>query len=159
MICKCPMRNLLALILVFTCVSAKGENRREKKLLANRANDVPVAVCGMPLGNLVLIEGVRVEGFKTGIQTLRIDKINGKALASPTTIWVDNAELPKEVRCILRGYEIIQMIGKPPAYAQFAKLKHLPPPPEPQAAWQVFHTFVVLEVVQPKSLRIRKTGT
>lgn len=117
---------------------------------------VPVGTLGIPIGQLVLLEGTRIDGNKYGDRTMKIEKINGKAVTSPMEISINNVHLPKNQRCVIRGYETMYMRGSPPAYEQLAKLKKQPPPPQPQMGWQVFCEFVALEAVEPQSLKIEK---
>jgi len=111
---------------------------------------VPIGRLGFPIGSYLTIEGRRAEGFKTGVSTLLLDSINGKRPNSPLEIWIDNVVLPPpEFRCTLKGYEMVRMIGTPPAVEQAAKEagKEIT---YPQAAWQVFVYFVALSDVMLK---------
>jgi hypothetical protein len=156
------MRNLMLLLIATvaaSCVSpTSGGEGQTKNAATVKSGLVPTGTLGVPLGQLVLLEGARPEGPKTGVCTLKVEKVDGKALTSPVSIRVDNVDLPKDARCVLRGYETMRMIGSPPAYEQFARLKDEPPPNMPQAAWQTFCSFVALEAVEPKSLEIKKPG-
>lgn len=115
----------------------------------------PPAFLGHPLGAYLAIEGVRAESGKVGVRTLLVDTVNGKKLDRPVGVWIENvAALPKDRRCILRGYESGKMIGTPPAKIQAAKeagreIKL------PQAGWQFFHYFVVISVDEPQDLKIK----
>jgi hypothetical protein len=118
-------------------------------LAQNLQNEVPIGILGYRLGAYLTIEGIRAEKGKVGTNTLLVDKVNGKKLDMPVSLWVDNLEypgLPKGERCILRGYESGKMIGLPD---EVAKKEHLP---RPQFAWGFFRYFVVTSVVQPASL-------
>ena len=96
----------------------------------------------------MIIEGVRAEDGKVGVNTLLANTVNGKKLDTPIGIWVENVEaLPKGTRCILRGYESGRMIGVPAAVAE---KEHIP---LPQARWQFFRFFIVTSVVEPKDLK------
>jgi hypothetical protein len=118
---------------------------------------LPNGPLGVPLGQLVELAGTRADGLKFGTGTLNVQTIDGKRVASPTSVWMEGVDLPENVRCVIRGYETIEMLGNAPAYAQLARLHNLPAPPEPQAGWQVFCKFVPLEAVEPESLRIGKS--
>ena len=84
--------------------------------------EVPIGSLGFPLGSYLTLEGKRADGMKTGIETLLIDRINGKRLDHPIGIWVDNMDLPPaQFRCILKGYETVRMLGTPPAVEQAAR--------------------------------------
>lgn len=126
---------------VLTCVIASAS-----------AQEVPAGRLGHPLGTYLKIEGVRIEGPKTGGRTLLVDTVNGRKLAPPTDVAVENVEsLPASTRCILRGYETGGMVGLPPAVEKAAKEEgksvNLP-----QAGWQFRRWFVVTSVVEPKDL-------
>jgi hypothetical protein len=115
---------------------------------SSRADDpIPAGRLGHSLGTYLKIEGVRVLEGKVGTQTLLVDTVNGKLLDEPLAVWIDNVvALPKEGRCVLRGYESGRMIGLPP---EVAKAENLP---TPQAAWQFFRYFVMTSSVQPPDL-------
>jgi len=117
-------------------------------LMAAKADDVPNGKLGRPLGTYLTIEGIRAEKGKVGVNTLLVDTVNGKKLDNPIGIWVENVEsLPKNTRCILRGYESGRMIGVP---FEVAEKEHIP---LSQAAWQFFRDFIVTSVVEPKGLK------
>ncbi|MEX0774398.1 MAG: hypothetical protein WD042_01665 [Phycisphaeraceae bacterium] len=104
---------------------------------------VPIGSLGHPLGSYLTLEGKRADGFKTGVRTLIVEKINGVALDKPRAIWVDNLDLPGETHVILKGYESIRMIGSPNAYVE--AMKELGKEAlMPQAGWQVQCFFVAL---------------
>ena len=117
-------------------------------LTTARAEDIPGGKLGHPLGTYLTIEGVRAEEGKVGVNTLLVDTVNGKKLDAPVGIWVENVDaLPKDTRCILRGYESGKMIGLPHEVAEKEKL------PLPAAGWQFFRYFIVTSVVEPKDLQ------
>ena len=118
------------------------------------AQDIPTGRLGFPLGTYLRVEGSRVEGPKTGGRTLLVDTINGKKLDSPIEIGIENVDsLPKDTRCVVRGYETGQMIGTPPAVEQAAKEgKNVP---RPQAGWKFYRYFVVISVIEPKDLKTK----
>ena len=120
--------------------------------------DVPVGSLGFAIGNYLTIEGVREDGLLTsGVKTLRVETVNGIKLTAPVSIWIENIDaLPKDGRCVLKGYENFQMIGQPPAYAAAAKEAGREAPPQPQAGWQVSYHFVVLSVVSPGDVKIKQ---
>ncbi len=81
--------------------------------------------------------------------------LNGKKLDSPVDIAVDNVDsLPKNARCIFRGYEMGRMIGTPPAVEQAAKEEGREVT-RPQAGWKFYRYFVVIKVVEPKDLKTK----
>lgn len=115
------------------------------------AQKVPVGRLGYALGVYLKIEGIRVEGPKTGGRTLLVDTVNGKKLATPTAVAVENVKsLPESRRCILKGYETGGLIGVPPAVEEAAK-EDGRSVNEPQAGWQFHRWFVALSVVEPTS--------
>ncbi len=112
--------------------------------------DIPMGKLGYPLGTYLTIEGIRMEKGKVGTQTLLVNVVNGKKLPSPIPIWIDNIKnpgLPKDTRCVFRGYESGKMIGVPNEVAEKEQI------PQSQAVWQFFHYFTVTSVVEPKDLK------
>jgi hypothetical protein len=119
------------------------------------AQDIPDGGLGHPLGTYLTIEGVRApQQYMTDtVNTLLVDTVNGKKLDTPGRIWVENADsLPKDTRCILRGYETGSMIGTPPAVIEAAKEEGKDFTPE-QFGWRFQRGFIVLSVVEPKDLK------
>jgi len=121
---------------------------------AVKAQEIPAGRLGHPLGTYLTVEGVRAEkGMKVGVNTLLVDTLNGKKLDIPIGIWVENVDsLPKDTRCILRGYETGSMVGLPPAVREAAKEegKEIG---GPQVTWQFRRYFVATSVVEPKDLK------
>lgn len=137
------MPTAAVLILLFL---ASAERAAQAAAPVLRPGDVPIGWLGHPLGAYLTIEGRRAEGFKTGVRTLLVDTINGTKLDKPIPIWIDNLDLPEGMRCIVKGYETMRMIGDPPAREQAAKeagKSYLPP----QAGWQVHCYFVAIKVM------------
>ena len=116
----------------------------------------PRGKLGSYLGEYLTIEGVRAEVGKVGKQTLIVDKVGGKKLDTPIHMWVNNLELPSEKRCVLKGYELGEMIGTPPAVIAAAKEQGRTDVGESQAVWQWRPYFVVLIAVEPKGLEVRE---
>ncbi len=87
-----------------------------------RTGIVPIGSLGEPLGPYFKIEVTRVEGYKAGARTLRVDAVNGQRLREPIPIWVDNVALPVAERCILKGCEESRLIGQPPAVEEAARV-------------------------------------
>ncbi len=153
------MRNVLALLLLILAPSPAfaDPNAPASRPTATilRPGDVPVGSLGSPLGSYLTLEGHRVDGFKTGVETLLIDTINGKRRDAPIGIWVDNEQLPPPpFRCTVKGYEMARMLGVPPAVEQAAKEAG-----EniglPQAGWQVQLYFVALSPVALKDVALK----
>lgn len=106
------------------------------------------------LGELITIEGTQLEGLragKGGATSLRVDTVNGVELAEPRNVPISGFRIPKDIRCVLKGYETGSMIGTPPAVSQAAKEQGKKPPIPSQAAYQWYTDFVVLIVVEPHS--------
>ena len=65
-----------------------------------------------PLGTYRTIEGVLYDGGgKVESNTLVVHVVDGQVLEPPMLILVKNARLPPKVRCVLKGYELGEMIG------------------------------------------------
>ncbi|HKA08586.1 MAG TPA: hypothetical protein VKD71_15110 [Gemmataceae bacterium] len=120
------------------------------------APPMPAGKLGTYLGEYLKIEGVRAEFGKVGKQTLIVDTVGGKKLDKPIHMWVQNLELPAKKRCVLKGYELGEMIGTPPAAIAAAKEQGRTDVGESQAAWQWRPYFVVLIAVEPKGLEVRE---
>ena len=116
-----------------------------------QAQDIPDGGLGHPLGTYLTIEGVRAEQLMWGFP-MRVDTVNGKKLEKQIEVWVSNVDLPKDARCILRGYETGSMIGTPPAVIEAAK-EDGKDVTLPQVGWQFQRVFIVLSVVEPKDLK------
>jgi hypothetical protein len=116
-----------------------------------QAQDIPDGGLGHPLGTYLTIEGVRAEQLMWGFP-MRVDTVNGKKLEKQIEVWVSNVDLPKDARCILRGYETGSMIGTPPAVIEAAK-EDGKDVTLPQVGWQFHRVFIVLSVVEPKDLK------
>jgi hypothetical protein len=126
----------------------------------------PGGVFGDRLGEYHTIEGVKVEGGKVEAGTLLVDTVDGKKLDRPVAIPVrgpDRArtplDLPAKSRCVLKGYELGEMVGRPPA--EYALARERGQDPEELAKrdavpWQWRPYFVPLVVVEPKGLEIPK---
>lgn len=104
------------------------------------------------LGELITIEGTQPESLragKGGSTSLRVDTVNGVKLAEPRNVPISGFRIPKDVRCVLKGYETGSMIGTPPAVAQAEKEQGQEPSIPSQAAYQWYTDFVVLIAVEP----------
>lgn len=138
---------LLQLTLLTGCCPEIAERPVRTKVVSG---GIPSGRLGHALGTYLTIEGVRQERGKVGSQTLLVDKVNGTELSVPTSVWIDNvAELPKNERCIFKGYESGKMIGIPEKVAETTGT------PLPPAAWQFYRYFVVTSVEQPRSLQLK----
>jgi hypothetical protein len=121
-----------------------------------RNGEMPIGSLGAPLGDYLTIEGTRApKDDKNDACTLRVDTVNGKKLASPVDIWIDNIEdLPERGRCILKGYETVRTVGIPPAVEEAAKEKGQDIA-APQR-WSILLYFVPTSVVSPETLKLRE---
>jgi hypothetical protein len=128
----------------------------------------PPGVLGERLGEYHTIEGVRigVESGKVEAGTVLVDTVDGKKLNNPIALPVRLSDsrglpldLPVKTRCVLKGYELGEMIGRPPA--EYALAKERGQDPEELAkrdatAWRWRPYFVALVVVEPKGLEVPK---
>ncbi|VTR94509.1 sigma-70 family rna polymerase sigma factor : RNA polymerase sigma factor, sigma-70 family OS=Singulisphaera acidiphila (strain ATCC BAA-1392 / DSM 18658 / VKM B-2454 / MOB10) GN=Sinac_0185 PE=4 SV=1: Sigma70_r2: Sigma70_r4_2 [Gemmata massiliana] len=109
------------------------------------------------LGEYLTIEGTLYEGGKVEAGTLLVDTVNGKKLDKPVSIVTRSPNFPEKIldlpskkRCVLKGYEMGEMIGTPPAVITAAKEQGRDVG-ESQAVWQWRPYFVVLIVDEPKA--------
>jgi RNA polymerase sigma factor (sigma-70 family) len=126
----------------------------------------PPAVLGDRLGEYLTIEGVKIEGGKVESETLLVDTVNGKKLDRPIPLPVRGSshlgpplDLPAKTRCVLKGYELGEMIGRPPA--EYAAARERGQDPEElmkrdATAWRWRPYFVALIAVEPNGLVIPK---
>ena len=122
----------------------------------------PLGVFGGSLGSYLTIEGILDDQFMMGLgagNALRVDTVNGRKLAQPIFIPVDNVALPAGKRCVLKGYELGRMIGRPPAQYEADKEQGLDADElvkNVQGVWRWSPYFVVLIAAEPKGLKIRQ---
>lgn len=89
-----------------------------------------------------------------------MDTVDGKRLDKPVHVLVRNLpRLAARQRCVLKGYELGEMIGRPPA--EYAAARERGQDPEElakrdQTVWRWRPYFVVLIVVEPKGLDVPK---
>jgi len=117
----------------------------------------PGGILGDSLGNYLTIEGILYQGKgKVESNTLIVDTVDGKKLDKPIGVLIRNVrQLPPKVRCVLKGYELGEMIGTPPAVPVAAK--ELGTTYDLSAAmWRWRPYFVVLIPVEPKGLELLK---
>ncbi len=75
------------------------------------------------IGQLITVEGMMPDdaiGKKNGSARFRVDTVNGVRLENPRRVRVQGMEIPRNIRCVLKGYETGEMVGTPPAVAQAA---------------------------------------
>ncbi len=130
------------------------------------AADIPNGEFGHPLGTYLKIEGTRAlmpsEKPRVRIKdphTLDVDTVNGKKLARPIRIRIDNADLGADTRYVLRGYEIGRMTNAIPDEVaknepEFAERNGVS-----QVGWYFFVQFVVTSVAEPAGIKLEKKKT
>ena len=147
------MKAVTLIALVVTMLSIEGRGGPPPSKPGTARAEAPTGQLGYRIGTYLTIEGVRAEEGKVGVRTLLVDTISGHKLETPVRLWIDNVDLPKEQRCVLKGYESGRWIGVP-----YEVLKATGQEP-PQAAWQFHFHFVVTSVEQPKELPFEKQKT
>lgn len=143
----------IAMTALLWCSIAVCADRSASARLRN--GEIPLGSLGVPLGDYLTIEGTRApKNDRNAACTLRVDTVNGRKLASPVDIWIDNIEdLPERGRCILKGYETVRTVGIPPAVEEAAKEKGQDIA-APQR-WSLLLYFVATSVVSPEKLKLR----
>ncbi len=110
------------------------------------------------LGTYHTIEGVLYEGDgKLESNTLVVEIVDGKRLDKPIHLLVKNTRIPSKVRCVLKGYELGEMIGRPPA--EYDLTKELGGAPNELAkrdatVWRWRPFLVPLIATEPKGLEV-----
>jgi len=106
----------------------------------------------------VTVEGVPYDACgKVESNSLVVDTVDGKKLDKPLLVVVKNVVLPAKTRCVLKGYELGEMIGRPPAeYDLYRELgKDTQELAERDATpWRWRPYFVPLVAVEPKGLEV-----
>jgi RNA polymerase sigma factor (sigma-70 family) len=123
----------------------------------------PGGVLGDWLGQYLAIEGIRPERGKIEAGALLVDTVNGKKLDKPVSIVIRTFGYPAGIfettpkqRYVLKGYELGEMVGTPPAVISAAEeqgWKNVGGRVN-QAVWHWRSYFVVLVVVEPKGIEI-----
>ena len=139
--------SVLALLLALAPLGCAGPPAQEQEQEQEQEEStLPAGRLGHPIGTYLRIEGVRAEHGKVGNRSLLVERVGERSLSSPTEIWLDNLPLPKDTRCVLRGYETGRWIGVPPEVEAAGAL-------EPQQAlWQFWRYFIVTSVEEPPAL-------
>jgi hypothetical protein len=121
---------------------------------------VPGGLLSDLIGTYQTIEGLRYEGnSKVESNTLTVDTLNGKKLDKPIQILIHNVQLPAKQRCVLKGYELGQMIGRPPAEYDAAPERGQDPDElarRDQTVWRWRPYFVVLIAAKPEGLEVKQ---
>jgi hypothetical protein len=121
---------------------------------------VPGGVLSDLIGTYQTIEGLRYEGnSKVESNTMIVDTLNGKKLDKPIQVLIRNVQLPAKQRCVLKGYELGEMIGRPPAEYDAARdrgedAEELAK--RDQTVWRWRPYFVVLIAAKPDGLEVRQ---
>jgi hypothetical protein len=152
------LRPLMVCGVLCCMLAVAGEPIKIPKQATLHTGDVPIGSLGFPVGSYLTIEGMRGgDGGKGGgARWLLVDTINGQKLAEPVGIWIEKTEtLPKDTRCVLKGYETFEMMGDAPAYEAAAKEagRNIS---APQFAYQVHLFFVTMSVESPTRLKLEK---
>jgi hypothetical protein len=115
------------------------------------------------LGQYLTIEGALPDDVGVaamalgGSNVLAIDTINGRRLEQPILIRVSNVTIPAKTRCVLKGYELGEMIGRPPAEYDAAKERGEDAAKlveRDQGVWRWSPYFVVLTAAKPEGLKV-----
>lgn len=118
----------------------------------------PGGLLGDSLGDYLTIEGVPYDGAgKVEGNTLMVDTLNGKKLDKPIGILIHNVRrLQARQRYVLKGYELGQMIGTPPAVRVATEELGQKYVEQSAAGWRWRPYFVVLIPVEPQGLELLK---
>jgi hypothetical protein len=105
------------------------------------------------VGRYLTIEGVLYDGSgKVESNSLVVDTVNGKKLKKSATVLIKNVRLPRKERCVLKGYELGEMIGSPPALREVAEEQGEEYEEQSSAIWRWRPYFIVLSAVKPDGL-------
>ena len=145
----------LVLILVLSHAAVSALSAAEPLPLKPR---LPSGYLTAQLGAYVTVEGVLYDGGgKVESNSLVVDTVNGKKLDKPLLIVLKNVRLPAKTRCVLKGYELGEMIGRPPAeyelYRELGKdTKELAERDATPWRWRPY--FVPMIATEPKGLQV-----
>ena len=149
---------IIASGLVFVANRAMGQPPGKAQLQMPRQPPInPGGILG-PSGTYHTISGVLYAGGgKVESNTLVVDRVDGGQLKQPLYVVVRHVSLPPKVRCTLKGYELGEMIGRPPA--EYAAYEELGGDPEElmrrdATVWRWRPYFVPLIVVEPQGLEV-----
>ena len=151
------MPAIVLLATLFAAISTKslGQDGDNEKLPMQPSQ--PTGHLGA-LGTYRTIEGELYAGNgKVESNTLVVDVVDGKRLDRQVHLLVKNTRIPARVRCILKGYELGEMIGRPPA--EYALTRELGGDPSELAerdatVWRWRPYFVPLLATEPKGLEV-----
>jgi len=153
----------LAAIVLLTTLCAAATALAQPVVQLQQGEELPLAPrqpTGFlgALGTYRTIEGVLYdENGKVESNTLVVDIVDGKRLDKPIYILVKNTRIPPKVRCVLKGYELGEMIGRAPA--EYDLTKELGGDPDElakrdAAVWRWRPFFVPLIATEPKGLKV-----
>ena len=150
--------NRLAVSVCLTCVLALtpvANAQTARTPNGGKAVDAyyPRVLLGSRPGTYLTIEGVSGHEVKGGRDFLVVDTVNDKKLDKPIPVPVSNVRLPEGERCLLKGYELGEMVGQPPAVREAAKEQGIELPPS-ALPWRWQPYFVVLIPLEPKTLKL-----
>ena len=150
--------SIIATILVVGATAAlafaQGQQKRPEPSVPKQPISVPytdighsvkiIGAYGLPLGTYLKLEGRRIgtatKPTKLGEGNFLAEKVNGKPLPAPTSLWLDRVTaLPAGTACSVEGYETGEMIGVSNEVIQHTGVA-------PQAAFQFNVHFVTLTV-------------
>ena len=140
---------IILLICICGCINKQYEEPVHPRQMTS--TPIPTGKLGHPLGTYLTVEGKRFDGIKSGRSTLMVEKVNGRKLVKPVNIWVENVKhpgFPKNIHCVIRGYESGKMVGVPFAVAKKEKNITIP-----QTCWQFYRYFIMTSVVKPDSIK------
>ncbi len=154
------VRRLAAIVLLTTLCAAASAPPAVKSQQSDELPLAPRQPTGYlgTLGTYRTIEGVLYDGGgKVESNTLVVDIVDGKRLDKSIHILVKNTRIPPRVRCVMKGYELGEMIGRPPA--EYVLTKELGRDPDELAkrdatVWRWRPFFVPLIATEPKGLEV-----
>lgn len=104
---------------------------------------------GIPIGQLVTVQGVRVEkATKGGKRTLLVESVNGQLFNPPGSLTVENRGLSPATRYVLQGVQIEEWYGSRPGAKNPA-----------QASWGRRVFFKVVKVVSATPIQAPQSQT
>lgn len=153
----------LAAIVLLTTLCAAATASAQPDVQSQQGKEFPLAPLQPTgylgtLGTYHTIEGVLYEGGgKVESNTLVVENVDGKRLDKPIHLLVKNTRIPSKVRCVLKGYELGEMIGRPPAEYDLTKelggdADELAKRDATPWRWRPF--FVPLIATEPKGLEV-----
>jgi len=128
-------------------------NEPETKAELPREPRQPGGYLSNDVGKYVTIEGVLYDGNeKVESNSLVVETVNGRKLETPAIVLIKNVRLPRRERCVLKGYELGEMIGSPPALREAAEENGEKYEEQSAALWRWRPYFIVLSAAKPAGL-------